>query len=57
LYINGEWTDRGIIDFNIDLSNYLKISDANFVNPSDLSDLRSWVNTTFVKKSDVYTPD
>ena len=57
LYRNGEWLDQGILDFSIDLSAYLRIADANFATPNDISSLRNWVNTTFVKKSDVYTPE
>lgn len=57
LYRDGEWLDQGILDFSIDLSAYLRIADANFATPNDVSSLRNWVNTTFVKKSDVYTPE
>ena len=48
-YENDDWVDKGLLDLSVDLTNY--------VTGNDLTNFRAWVEDTFLKKEDVYTPD
>ena len=55
---NGEWVDKGTLDFNIDLSEYLKVSDASsFLTSQDIINLQDWTTLNFVEITDLYTID
>ena len=62
LYKDDNWTEIGSIDFNIDLTDYLKSSVAQqtYLTISSfngsMQSLTSWINDNFVNKAKVYTP-